>query len=263
MEAAGQAIGTALGGPLGGIAGAAAAAALWAAAKGGSASDIAEAAGWAALGAIYGIYGDLAGMVGGFLIGFLSNLRGGYGGGYIDWDPLVFDIGDDGPQTSTDIIDYDIDGDGIIDKINNSNDFVLAFDKDMDGLVGEDGSELFGDSTDLNNDGVADGYANGFEALKALAVKYQLIGEEDDVLTTTDLKYLENIAGLRMKNGYLGEAYTFSELGITEIRLPKTTQTGLEENFDGQGNSLMTQQGATFIINGEERHYADIWHKKY
>jgi hypothetical protein len=64
-----------------------------------------------------------------------------------------------------------------------------------------------------------------------------------------------------MKNGYLGEAYTFEELGITAINLPKTTETTLQNNFDGRENNLMTQNGATFVVDGKEQTYADIWHK--
>ena len=179
----------------------------------------------------------------------------------LDWDPIVFDI-DNNEEITTDIIDYDIDGDGIADKINDVTDFVLAFDKNKNGVYGEDGTELFGTATDLNNDGIVDGYANGFEALKALAEKYHLINDKDRVLDSNDIAFLENVVGLRMKQGYLGDAYKFSDIGITAIYIPDTDEVRYQEDFDGNGNDMMTQNGATFIVNDEVRTYVDIWHKK-
>ena len=179
--------------------------------------------------------------------------------------PLSFDLNGDGVKTSSKVIDYDIDGDGIVDKINDSADAVLVFDKDGDGISGKDGSETFGDNTDLDGDGKADGYKDGFEALKALAKKEGLInGEDDNELDEKDLKVLEEKHGLKIKtNGYNSEAKSLSDTGITSIKLSKDNETSLEDNFDGNGNQLMTQKGATFTVNGEEKEYADIWHKKY
>lgn len=183
---------------------------------------------------------------------------------YSTASPLSFDINGDGVQTSDEIIDYDIDGDGIVDRINNSADAVLVFDKDGDGISGEDGSECFGNNTDLDGDNVKDGYKDGFEALKELAKQNNLInGEDDNVLDEKDIKYLEENFGFKIKlDGYDSEAVSLSKAGITEINLADTEETTLIDNFDGQGNQLMKQQGATFTVNGEKREYADIWHKK-
>ena len=74
-----------------------------------------------------------------------------------------------------------------MDRINDSADAVLVFDKDGDGISGKDGSECFGNNTDLDGDGKADGYKDGFEALKALAQKFGLVnGEDDNVLDEND-----------------------------------------------------------------------------
>ena len=183
---------------------------------------------------------------------------------YCTSSPLSFDLNGDGVKTSSKVIDYDIDGDGIVDKINDSADAVLVFDKDGDGISGKDGSETFGDNTDLDGDGKADGYKDGFEALKALAKKEGLInGEDDNELDEKDLKVLEEKHGLKIKtNGYNSEAKSLSDTGITSIKLSKDNETSLEDNFDGNGNQLMTQKGATFTVNGEEKEYADIWHRK-
>jgi len=183
---------------------------------------------------------------------------------YQTWSPLSLDLNGDGVQTSDKIVEFDIDGDGVLDKIHDSADGVLVFDKDGDGISGEDGSETFGDGTDLDGDGVKDGYKDGFEALKAFAEKEGLINNKDDmVLDEKDIKYLEENFGFGIKaGGYTSETQTLSELGITEINLAKTDETTLEDNFDGRGNQLMTQEGATFVQNGETKEYADIWHRK-
>ena len=117
---------------------------------------------------------------------------------------------------------------------------------------------------DLDGDGKADGFKDGFEALKALATDAGLInGKDDNVLDENDLAVLEKDYGLKMKaNGYNSEAQSLADLGITEINLAQTDSTTLTDDFDGNGNQLMQQEGATFILNGEEMEYADIWHSK-
>ena len=178
--------------------------------------------------------------------------------------PLSFDLNGDGVKTSDELIRYDIDGDGEMDTINDSADAVLVFDADGDGISGEDGSECFGDNTDLDGDGVADGYKDGFEALKALANKEGLVnGIDDNTLDENDLKILEEKYGLQIKtDGYNSEGKSLFDAGITEINLSTTDETTLHKNYDGKSNDLMTQEGATFVVNGEEREYADIWHAK-
>ena len=183
---------------------------------------------------------------------------------YCTSSPLSFDLEGDGVKTSDELIRYDIDGDGDLDTINDSADAVLVFDADGDGISGEDGSECFGDNTDLDGDGVADGYKDGFEALKALANKEGLVdGVNDNTLDVDDLKILEEKYGLQIKtDGYNSEASSLFDAGITEINLATTDETTLHKNYDGKQNDLMTQEGATFVVNGEEREYADIWHAK-
>ena len=138
----------------------------------------------------------------------------------------------------------------------------MVFDNDGDGISGEDGSECFGNNTDLDGDGKADGYKDGFEALKALAKKEGLVSENDSKLDEKDLKILEEKYGLKIKsNGYNSESQSLADVGITEINI-SNSETVMNKNYDGKNNDLMTQEGATFKINGEEREYADIWHSK-
>ncbi len=183
---------------------------------------------------------------------------------YQTCSPLSFDLNGDGVKTSDKLIKYDIDGDGKLDTINDSADAILVFDADGDGISGEDGSECFGNNTDLDGDGIADGYKDGFEALKALADKEGLInGKDDYTLDINDLKILEEKYGLQIKtDGYNSEGKSLFDAGISEINLAQTDETTLNKNYDGQYNDLMTQEGATFVVNGEEREYADIWHAK-
>lgn len=178
-------------------------------------------------------------------------------------DPLVLDLNGDGVKTSEKDIMYDIDGDGILDQIKDAADGVLVFDADGDGISGENGKECFGNNTDLDGDGKADGYKDGFEALKAIAEKENLInGKDDNTLDANDIKLLEEKYGFKIKvEGYGDESISLLDIGITEINLAQTNATKLQKDYDGQGNDLMTQEGATFTMNGEEREYADIWHK--
>ena len=183
---------------------------------------------------------------------------------YCTCSPLSFDINGDGVKTSDELVKFDIDGDGQIDTINDSADAVLVFDADGDGISGENGLECFGDNTDLDGDGKADGFSNGFDALKALAKKENLInGVDDNKLDENDLKVLEEKYGLKIKTGgYNSQASSLFDAGITEINLAKTDEVNLKKDFDGNQNDLMTQEGATFVVNGKEREYADLWHSK-
>ena len=171
--------------------------------------------------------------------------------------PLTFDLNGDGVKTSDKLIQYDIDGDGDLDKINDVADGTLSI------RGGKDGKDLFGDNTDLDNDGKADGFSNGFEALKALAAKEGLINGKDDMkLDEKDLKILEDKYQLGMKtDGYNSKEKSLESLGITEINLGAADKVKETSNFDGRNNDVLTQDGATFKINDKEREYADVLHE--
>lgn len=176
--------------------------------------------------------------------------------GYKTCSPLTFDLNGDGVKTSDKLTQYDINGDGKEETINDVADGTLSI------RGGNSGKDLFGDNTDLDNDGKADGFANGFDALKALATKEGLINRKDDmVLDSKDIKILEDKYQFAMKTtGYNDKAKSLASLGITEIYLGKTDQVETKDNFDGQNNILMTQEGSKFAINGQKRDYADVWH---
>jgi hypothetical protein len=171
--------------------------------------------------------------------------------------PLTFDLNGDGVKTSDKMIQYDIDGDGTVDNINDVADGVLSI------RGGASGHDVFGNNTDLDGDGKADGFKDGFEALKALSLQEGLIdGKKDMVLDASDLVLLQKKYQLAMKTaGYNSKNENLADLGISEINLGKTNATQTAQNFDGQGNDLMTQEGSTFKLNGKTQDYADVWHQ--
>jgi len=170
--------------------------------------------------------------------------------------PLTFDLNGDGVKTSDKLVQYDINGDGKKETINDVADGTLSV------RGGKDARDLFGNNTDLDGDGKADGFANGFEALKALARKESLINGKDDMkLDAKDLQILKDKYQLAMKTaGYNSEAKDLEEVGITEINLGSTDKVKEKANFDGRNNDVLTQDGATFKINGKTREYADVLH---
>jgi Ca2+-binding EF-hand superfamily protein len=173
--------------------------------------------------------------------------------------PLTFDLNGDGKVSTTGISkEYDINGDGIVDQTAwaGAGDGVLAFDADGDGIIGEDGKELFGNNTDVDGNGKADGFKNGFEALGALASRY--LGAEalkDGKLDATELKQLELRAGLSMFVD--GTQKSLSDLGISEISLGYE-EVAVDESRDENGNEHR-QIGEGFVINGQKAKVDDVW----
>lgn len=180
------------------------------------------------------------------------------------WSPLVFDFDADGIDTTAATDRTDINADGRVDAVNSvgADDGILVIDADGDGVAGEDGSEYFGNFTDLSDLGIEGQFANGFEALRALAEKEGLVGKGDQVLDEADIEYLENKYQLGFKvGGYNADVSAASEL-VSEITLGQAGETERDYNFDGRGNMLESQAGTSFVTaDGEESDYADLWHR--
>jgi len=168
--------------------------------------------------------------------------------------PLTFDLNGDGKVSTTNGGKaFDIDGDGKVDNTAwaGKGDGVLAFDADGDGKVGEDGRELFGNHTDVDGDGRADGFANGFDALRGLAERE--FGQVGGKLNQEQLQHLGDKYGLKMMVD--GKQRDLADIGITEIDL------GYREagaNADEFGNEHR-QVGNGFTMNGEQRGVNDVW----
>lgn len=160
--------------------------------------------------------------------------------------PLVFDLNGNGnTNTESSTRMFDIDGDGKLDKVNNyqSGDGELAFDADGDGIVGENGTEVFGEHTNGKN------YQNGFEALKDMARK--TLGNKaiaDGKLDANEIKALENKMRLSMKVN--GQTKTLTELGITSINLNYGEGT---RKLDPNGNFQGETSAFTRVVNGKSQ----------
>jgi hypothetical protein len=170
--------------------------------------------------------------------------------------PLTFDLNGDGKVSTTGKEkQFDINGDGKMDKTAwaGKGDGVLAFDADGDGKIGTNGKELFGNNTDADGDGKADGHANGFKALQALATKH--LGAEavaDGKLDKKELAALEQKTKLGMIVD--GQQKSLAELGVDSIDL------GFKEagkNADENGNEH--RQVGSFTKNGQKQKVNDVW----
>lgn len=184
--------------------------------------------------------------------------------------PLIFDLHGVGLKMKAgEKVFIDIDGDGKGEIITNLDSGVglMVFDALAGVEVAGAGRDYFGDRTDLTAYGIhsqrEDGlWDNGFDALRALCEHFELVRGDKQHLDEHDLALLESEIGLRMRlEGLLGKDRTFKELGITRINLgdPRKIQSIKAAQEDRFGNKLMKQEGATFIVKGVERDYADIW----
>lgn len=185
--------------------------------------------------------------------------------------PLVFDLSGGGVRTSARRILFDIIGLGRKDRLELVNDIeegkgLLVFDADGDGISGENGLELFGNATDIDGDGRADGHTHGFDALEALvrrAVAENVIPRQAlsrDSLGAADLAALGARYGLRMKIGGLNRSpVTLNQAGVLEIKLSRAPVHRVSD-FDGQGNDVSRRPGAEFTrANGTSGAYEDVW----
>ena len=168
-------------------------------------------------------------------------------------DPLTLDTSGKGIRTTGKRVAFDLDGDGKKDNLAEVDGGILAI------RGGKDGKDLLGNFTDLDGDGKVDGHRDGFDALKALAVKEGLVNEKtgDMKLDSRDLAFLEKKYGLGIKAGYGGEKKSLSSQGITEIDLSNAARR--DQKLDAEGNHLVTREGATFTMNGQKRDYGDVW----
>ena len=152
------------------------------------------------------------------------------------YDPLALDLDGDGAisliadKTGSVYFDHDCDGVAFRSSWVSSNDGILVFDRNGDGLI-NNGSELFGNFTPKNNEEFA---TDGFNALSDFDTNNDGIIDINDT-EFSNLKIWQDINsnGISETN----ELKTLNELGIENLNL-NATQTNLNL---GNGNSQISQ----------------------
>ena len=212
-----------------------------------------------------GLVGALSGIVGAFgdfmknkflngadlLRGLAAIIQGGFSSAAQNTCPLILDLDGNGVETLSMAsgVHFDHDGNGFAQLSGwvHPNDGLLVLDRNGNGQI-DNGSELFGNYTPLNNGTLA---LNGFDALA------ELDANGDGIIDANDVEF----ANLRVwrdlnSNGILddGELFTLSELGIASLNLGYTT----ENITDGQGN-LHLQIGSFTLTDGTTREMHDVW----
>lgn len=189
----------------------------------------------------------------------------------VQQDPLVFDLANTGIKTSARKAIYGITGTKDDDKLKWLNEVeegmgILVFDADKDGASGRTGLELFGDQSDLNGDGKADGFPDGFSTLRAFVDRASRDGvlppdaRARGLLDADALAALEKAYGLKMKVGGFNRApVSLKTAGVREISFTEAPAEPARE-FDGRGNGLSLHPGAAFSRpDGSRGIYANVW----
>lgn len=184
--------------------------------------------------------------------------------------PLVFDLDGGGFKIQdSELVALDVDADGVdelVSDVKRLGVLVVGLGRAGDGERLGAGN-LFGRHTDLLGLGVPGSeervFDDGFQALLALVEGLGLVTAEKRHLDATDLAVLEERVGLRMRVGGLiaGRDRRLTDLGITRIDVGSVdrTQSLAEAEADMWRNRVMRQEGATFVMGGRTRPYADLW----
>jgi hypothetical protein len=187
--------------------------------------------------------------------------------------PLIFDLTGTGTLIREgEMVPVELDGDGRLEVVTDLafGTGLLVFDPKLGSqhpMKWATGAEMFGSGTDLSAYGITapteDGtFENGFDALRALAERFNLVGGQKQHLDSSDLSFLESKVGLMMRvGGLFGGDVSLRELGITRLDLgdPNQIETLDQAQTDTFGNKYMRQVGARFMIRGQIREYVDIF----
>jgi len=156
-------------------------------------------------------------------------------------DPLLVDLDGDGIETTTvqngTYFDHGNDGFAESSAWVGSDDGVLAFDKNNDGVI-NDGGEIFGDNYVLSNGQKA---TTGFQALA------DLDSNLDGVIDSSDT----NFSNIKVLKGD-GNLLTLAEAGIASINLTNTTTSTTDANGNIQLRAgTYTKTDATTGVIGD------------
>jgi len=147
-------------------------------------------------GSMFGWPPDIGGIIGESMFG---GLRDGFNDAARTTSPIVFDLDGDGIETTSlsygIFFDHDANGFAELTGWVSSDDGMLVLDRNNDGII-NDGKELFGDQTILNNGSKA---ANGFQALA------DLDDNQDGKIDYNDVAYSQ----LKVWQDLDGDGYNF------------------------------------------------------
>jgi hypothetical protein len=164
--------------------------------------------------------------------------------------PIILDLNGDGVKTLgiSSGVKFDIFADGAAINTGwvSSSDGLLVMDRDHDGQI-NDGSELFGSSTQLSNGARApDGYA----ALR------ELDSNHDGAISADDAAYADLRVWVDSNSDGVtetGELKTLASLGISQISTNTSVGTGTDNgNILGLTSTYETTDGVTHAA-------ADVW----
>jgi urease beta subunit len=172
-------------------------------------------------------------------------------GTIIDKDsPLILDLDGDGVETThiDSGVKFDIDGDGDLDQTGwvDEDDALLSLDLDGDGVI-DDGSELFGNHTKLEDGTKAD---NGFMALDQYDDNLDgIIDENDAIYSELTLWRDSNQDGKSDE----GELLSLKEAGVKSLNLE------YEESDKVEDGNEYRQVGSYENSDGESLEMSDVW----
>lgn len=166
--------------------------------------------------------------------------------------PLILDLDADGINTISfkKGVNFDINGDSRLEQTGwiDGKDGFLVLDVNKDGII-NDGSELFGQGTNLSNGMKAN---TGYEALSQYDTnKDNLIDTNDHIFESLQVWVDENVDAITTKD----ELFTLSQLGIKSISLDfENSDITNNENIIGLVSSWQD-------INNNTNELADVWFK--
>lgn len=168
--------------------------------------------------------------------------------------PLTIDLNNDGFHVSSadQGVMYDIDNDGEKEQVAwfnaNTDDALIVYDRDGDGVIAENGSELFGTNTPLKDGTLA---ANGFVALAEFDENNDGKIDAYDQKARLELKLWRDLN----RNGK-AEA---NELEYLMNRVKSIDLTHRGVYVDLGGGSVIKAESTVKMHDGSERNVSDIW----
>ncbi|MBD8576984.1 putative Ig domain-containing protein [Pseudomonas syringae] len=165
--------------------------------------------------------------------------------------PLVLDLDGDGVETisKSSNVFFDHDGNGFAENTGwvGKDDGLLVYDKNGNGQI-DDGSELFGNNTRLQN---GDWANNGFSALA------DLDSNKDGLFDSRDSKYL--IVGIWQDLNSDGVMQSFEHKSLAQAGV-QSINLNYEIGFSKDENDNEHRQLSTFTTTqGEKRSINDVW----